>query len=155
MVTKVLGIVALLAFPMSVSLWHKSHNDPVQYRWDASARKSMRLYLKDGVFGLRVLSMPTKTAIRSEFRSPLSISAIPTEHAVMLSSRRNGVFRITWLIFPLWLSSLLLAGLATIPFLRGPVTRTWRRRHGRCVECGYDLRGCKSRRCPECGTKFS
>lgn len=34
--------------------------------------------------------------------------------------------------------------------------RAWRRRRRRrCVECGYDLRGCISDRCPECGNPLA
>ena len=29
--------------------------------------------------------------------------------------------------------------------------RRWRRRRGLCIECGYDLRGIDSQKCPECG----
>lgn len=39
----------------------------------------------------------------------------------------------------------------TFAILRGPVRRRWRRRHGRCTQCGYDLTGNVSGVCPECG----
>jgi hypothetical protein len=35
------------------------------------------------------------------------------------------------------------------------MARSWRRRrHGLCIRCAYDLRGCVELRCPECGTPF-
>jgi hypothetical protein len=36
-------------------------------------------------------------------------------------------------------------------FLRGPWLRHRRRRRGRCVQCGYSLRGNFTGICPECG----
>lgn len=32
--------------------------------------------------------------------------------------------------------------------------RTWRRKRGRCVKCGYDMSGLESDRCPECNTEL-
>jgi hypothetical protein len=32
--------------------------------------------------------------------------------------------------------------------------RRWRRRRGRCEQCGYDLTGNKSGVCPECGHRL-
>lgn len=34
------------------------------------------------------------------------------------------------------------------------VTKRWRRASGRCLSCGYSLRGLTARRCPECGRAF-
>ena len=42
-------------------------------------------------------------------------------------------------VYPVWV------------FLRGPVRRWKLAREGKCVECGYDLRGNVSGVCPECG----
>lgn len=48
--------------------------------------------------------------------------------------------------------------LMSFPFwtlLRGPVRRLFRRWRGRCLRCGYDLRGNESGICPECGEEVS
>ena len=68
------------------------------------------------------------------------------------------------LLFP-WLivAVLLLGALPLIAYLFVIAKRLWRyfrcredRRHWRCVECGYDLRGTiERRRCPECGVSFN
>lgn len=43
----------------------------------------------------------------------------------------------------------------TIALLTHPRRReTFRRRHGLCVKCGYNLAGLTELRCPECGTGF-
>jgi hypothetical protein len=52
--------------------------------------------------------------------------------------------------FPLWPVALATAIAPGLWLAR--VVRTWRRRRGgRCVACGYDMRGLDGRRCPECG----
>ena len=152
MISKVLAVVALVMLPLSVSLWHKSHHHPEHYRYDVTLYKSLRVHLKDGTCALRLLSMPTKTAGKSEFQGLLNYDPIPAK--LILSSVRKGPYRISWLAFPLWLSTVLLAFLVIYPIVRGPVRVWWRQWHGLCLECGYDLRYNRSGRCPECGTRF-
>jgi len=149
MIWKVLGVASLVLFPMSVSLWYASHHRPVQYRWDLTLQKSLRVYLKDGWLGLRVLAMPTKVASRTEFQAALQRDAVPGGRRWLFRSRSVGPYRITWVVFPLWFSTAGLFGLMLVPLVRGPVLRFWRRAQGRCTVCGYDLRGSR-RRCPEC-----
>ncbi len=55
---------------------------------------------------------------------------------------------------PLWPFALVLAVWGSYPFL--PWYKRWRRRSaGLCENCGYDLRGLTSSRCPECGSVFA
>jgi hypothetical protein len=57
------------------------------------------------------------------------------------------------LAMPIWFPILALLILPFAAFLLGPVRRWSRRRHGRCLRCGYSLRGLPEARCPECGTR--
>lgn len=57
-------------------------------------------------------------------------------------------------VIPLWLPALLFLGVRTL-FLIRPLCRRWRRKHGRCIECGYSLKGLTESRCPECGATGS
>jgi len=154
MVWKILAIAALVTLPLSASLWRKSHAMPEWYRYDVAVDKSLWVYLKDGVCAMRLLSMPTKTAARTAFRAPLTYDPTPNQRDLMLSTTRRGPYRVTWLAFPLWLTTYGLTALMVVPVVRGPVLRRWRRLHGCCVTCGYDLRGCRGHRCSECGTRF-
>ncbi len=151
---KAVAVVSLVALPFSASLWRKSHRHPEWYRCDLTPYKSLSVTVKDGIFGLNLLSMPTKSALRSEFRSTLNFNPLPSQGSLWIRTASNGPYRMTWLVFPLWLSTSLLATLMTVPIVRGPVRRWHRQWKGRCLECSYDLRGLRSRRCPECGTRF-
>lgn len=155
MIGKILAVAALVSLPLSVALWHRSYSRPVEYRYDVTLYKSMWVYLKDGVCGLRLLSMPTKTASRTEFRNPLQFDMTPTQSSFFLNSVRNGPYRTTWLVFPFWLLTALLTVLGTMPIYRGPIRRQWRRWRGCCITCGYNLTGNRSGRCPECGDHLS
>lgn len=55
---------------------------------------------------------------------------------------------------PLWLLFVVFAVYPIIVLVRGPVQRYERRTRGCCVTCGYDLQGCTTGRCPECGSVF-
>lgn len=154
MLSKVVAVAAFMILPLSVALWHKSHHHPEHYRFDLTLYKSLRVYVKDGRCGLRLLSMPSKTASRSEFRGPLNYEPQPIHRTLMLSTARQGPYRITWLVFPFWLTSSLLITAGALPIVRGPVRRQWRKWRGHCQECGYSLWGNRSGRCPECGNRF-
>jgi hypothetical protein len=61
---------------------------------------------------------------------------------------------IVWgLSLPFWMPFTLFAAYPVVVFGRVLWKRTpaWRRRHGLCARCGYDLRGNTSGVCPECG----
>ncbi len=68
-----------------------------------------------------------------------------------------GISGATWTVMPLWLLCALPCVLLVIPVSRRiwrRVCRTRRRRGGRCVACGYSLKGLQSARCPECGSQY-
>ena len=56
------------------------------------------------------------------------------------------------LIVPYWLPVVVFAAYPLIAFMRGPLRRWRRRSKGSCQECGYNLTGNESGKCPECGT---
>ena len=154
MVGKILAVLALVLLPLSGALWHKSHRHPENFRYDLTLYKSVRVYLQSGTCGLRLLSMPTKTASRTSFQTPLVHDPIPSNRSFLLSSVRQGPFRITWLVFPFWMPTVLLLFFGIMPILQGPVRRWWRHINGLCLDCAYDLRGTRSGRCPECGLRY-
>lgn len=151
MFAKIMAVLALVLLPWSVSLWRQSYTSPAMLRFDVTLYKSLNVYLRDGLCGLRLLSMPTKTASRTEFRTPLVYNALPAQASLFLGSTQQGPYRTTWFVFPFWLVTSGLLVFGAVPILRGPVRRTWRRRRGHCTECGYCLTGNPTGRCSECG----
>ena len=61
----------------------------------------------------------------------------------------------TSLALSLWPLLVLFAAYPTWAFVHGPLRRHQRRRHGRCIQCGYNLTGNTSGVCPECGTRLA
>ena len=153
-VLKIVAVVSLLALPLSALLWRASYRDPQYRRYDVTLYKSLQVLLKDGVCGLHLLNMPTKTASRTEFLTPVKISMTPGNRSLLLSSKIRGKYRVTWVVFPLWLSTTALAFTGTVPLATTPIRQWRRKRNGWCLECAYDLTGNRSGRCPECGTRF-
>lgn len=151
MLTRIVAICCALALPFGVVTWFRSHFDAVQHRYDVTLNQSMWVYLKDGLCGLEVTSMPMPTASRSEFHASLSYDPLRDRGPVQLRSRFDGPYRITWIVFPLWLPNLMMLAACITAAALGPVRRTWRSYLGRCVVCGYDLRGNRFARCSECG----
>ncbi len=154
MFAKIVAVASFVVLPLSIAMWHRSHQRPVQYRYDLTLYKSMWVYVRDGVCGLELLSMPTKTASRSEFRNPLRFDPTPKQASLWVSSTQQGPYRTTWIVFPFWLLTGLLMFCGAYPVIRGPVRQLWRRWRGHCIDCGYDLTGNRSGRCPECGTRL-
>ena len=151
---KIVAVASLVLLPFSLTTWRRSHVNPDWYRCDVSPYKSLDVTVKDGLVGFHLLSMPGMSNLTSEFRAPLDYDPMPPGRTLYVSSTAKGTYRNSWLIFPLWLSSSLLLTLMAIPIVRGPLRRWHRARRGCCLECGYDLRGLKSDRCPECGTTY-
>lgn len=158
MVSKIVTILSILALPLSCVLWYTSHTSPRYHRYDVTLYKSLWVYLNGGVCGLHLLSMPTKTASRTEFHALVQVPSIPKNRSLLLTSKKirtkRGHRRATWIVFPLWLSTTVLALGSTVPLAIAPVRQWRRRRNGWCLTCGYDLRGNRSGRCPECGTRL-
>lgn len=64
-----------------------------------------------------------------------------------ICSNRSNLFTVS-----LWLPFALFAIYPICVLARGPIRRWWRRKQGRCINCGYDLHANESGLCPECGT---
>jgi hypothetical protein len=152
MIVKTVAILCALALPVSFAYWYKSHKHPAQHRYDITAYKSMNVYLREGVCGLHIASMPSKVASRTEFHATLSHVDLLRGRTLGFSTTRKGPYRFTWIIFPLWLPTLALIGTGVAALFVGPIRKMYRARIGCCTECGYSLQGNKSGRCPECGT---
>ncbi|HVP73364.1 MAG TPA: hypothetical protein VMS30_06465 [Phycisphaerales bacterium] len=77
----------------------------------------------------------------------LSREAVPNSYLVI---EHVLAFRPIWRGFALDTTIYGIAWFAML-FVPGLVRRANRRRQNRCTACGYDLRGSKDARCPECG----
>lgn len=152
MISKTVAVLCALALPVTLAYWHKSHKHPAQHRYDLTVYKSMAVYLREGVCGLHIISMPTKVASRTEFHATLAHVDLLKGRTLSFSTTRKGPYRFTWIIFPLWLPSIALIATGSVALLVGPFRKWVRGRRGCCIECGYSLRGNQSGRCPECGT---
>ncbi len=153
MVAKIIGVAFLLLTPLSACLWWTSHNHPQHRRYDVSPYKSLRVLLSDGVCHLRLLDMTRSSSLTSRFYSTLHNSAMLPPSSLLLSSYKEGENRVTLLTFPLWASTVGLILMGMAPLVSGPMIRWRRKRKGCCLECGYNLTGNKTGRCPECGTR--
>jgi hypothetical protein len=141
-----------LLLPVFLSLWYKSHSRPDQHRYDLTLSKSVWVYLGDGVCALYMVSMPNKVASRSEFHATLNPRILAKRGRWSFDTTRKGAYRFTWLVFPFWAPSTVLAATCASALWFGPC-RTWRReRRGLCLTCGYDIKGCEGGRCSECGS---
>lgn len=63
-------------------------------------------------------------------------------------------YRLSFVSIHLWGVAVLLGVLPCYALVHGFLRRRYRRRHGRCVTCGYDLTGNTSGICPECATEI-
>ena len=150
---KAIAIFALVLLPLGATLWHRSHAAPGLLRYDVTLYKSLWVWMRDGYCTMHLLSMPTKTASRTEHRASLSYDPRPQNRSLFMHSSRTGPFHNLWIVFPLWILPVGLIVLGVVPLGYGPL-RVWRRRRaGRCVDCGYNLLGNRSGRCPECGAR--
>jgi hypothetical protein len=151
---KILVVISLLALPPSLFLWRQSHTAAEWHRYDLTIYKSLWIYLKDGRCGLEILTMPTKTGGRSEFHTPMTnYNPLANRGSFLLTTKKQGPYRVTWIVFPLWAPVLCWTMGCAAPLIR-PTRRWYRRRRGLCVECGYNLHANLTGRCPECGLRL-
>lgn len=59
------------------------------------------------------------------------------------------------LMAPIWYLLVLFGVWPLAVLLPAPLRLAYRRKRGRCLVCGYDLKGNVSGRCPECGTPMA
>ena len=150
--SKAVAIFALVMLPLAVTFWQRSHSTPRQFRYDVTLYKSLWVWMRDGHCTMHLLSMPTKTASRTEHQGTLSYDPRPQNRSLMLQANRTGPYHNLWIVFPLWILPVGLVILGVVPLAIDPL-RVWlRRRAGRCTHCGYSLLGNRSGRCPECGS---
>ncbi len=154
MIAKAFAIAAIAVLPLNVLFWYRSHHTPWQHRYDVTLYKSLNVYLREGVCGLHLLNMPTKTASRTGFEQTLTYNPTPNKASLFFSTKTVGPYRKTWLVFPFWLTTLGCVTVGAYPIVRGPLTQTWRAWKGLCTECGYNLTANRTGRCPECGNRF-
>jgi len=130
----------------------------------SAVRGSESLYVGgpifDDAYGWPCLAMRARVVVRGMW-TPLE--SIVVEHAIQLDGIDSGTIHIRRRLLPLkpiavgFLSNTLLFGGAWfVLFWVGAsythVVRMWlRERRGRCIRCGYDLRGNLDLGCPECG----
>ena len=154
MFSKIAAVIALVILPFNVLLWYQSHRNPYFQRFDVTLYKSLWVYMKDGVCCLNLLNMPTRTASRTTFETPLNYNPAPAQRSFYINSQKKGPYRVSWLVFPFWLPAALLVMAGIVPLAAPPTRIWWRRSKGRCVVCAYDLTANRSGRCPECGNRL-
>lgn len=122
--------------------WYRC-SDPVYLDFSDDMLRVVARRVQDGAICLRLQHvmpgrMPAEAFVAQEF-TPAEAHASP----VKIVGVRT---RLAWPV----------AGLAIFPLVvfGRDWYRRWRIRPGYCRHCLYDLRGCVSGRCPECGTPF-
>jgi len=81
-----------------------------------------------------------------------------SSHKHVYENGTNHLFRnvrTVTIAIPAWIIAMIVTGLAFIGWIRGPHRRSIRRLHGKCIWCGYELKGLTGNVCPECGHPFT
>ena len=145
-----LTLLTLLALAMAVGTIKGGLDLDEWTVWELDAERALWLHqsLRESALMYWVVGDPSMPVIRWDWfgfgfvRSP------------MYSQPDNKYSHTSYGIFcPGWFG---IVGSGTYPliaFIRGPLRRYRRRKHGLCVRCGYNLTGLPEPRCPECGTE--
>jgi hypothetical protein len=159
------AIASLLLLVAAGTMWARSRR---MWEWAAHQTDSGRLYTVTSRFGaldldvtdgwragtFRPLELHSDSILIDHLDAPSEWSALGfgvnrRAQTVGVQGGWSAPSSGTSLIVPYW--SLCVAAPATPAAVARSRMRRWRRRRsGRCVECGYDLRGTPER-CPECG----
>jgi len=157
-----LAILSLAAFILLIVLWSTSY---FRYRLFSHEGRLLVLAVNEDTFTDEWLRSKPPTANDWKLLLPpntwrrFGIEIAPTttisNYSFTFNSGGKDVtmlmpLRYWELAIPYWMLAILAA---VIPILRLPaiIKRRIRRRKGRCIVCGYDLRATPDR-CPECGT---
>lgn len=111
---------------------------------------SVTRYIGAGTSSFRYLALP-RHAGRDEARFEPVWRAAPASvfGRLRLSQYANGTRSIS---VPVW--PVLVITIALSCYVEARRVCSARRKTNRCNKCGYDLRGCVSGACPECGTRM-
>ncbi|MFQ5495495.1 MAG: hypothetical protein ACE5EX_08950, partial [Phycisphaerae bacterium] len=89
MIWKILAVTSLVVLPLSLALWRKSHHEPEEFRYDVSAYRSLRISLREGTCGFRLLSMPRPNSLQCRFRTSLDRVTLPPQRSFLFRSVRR------------------------------------------------------------------
>jgi hypothetical protein len=149
-----------LSDPQLIPEWAVMHDE-----WPAGLARNANLWEKGGMWHEMRMGWPWP-CLRGGYTTPDASGSGKTEelHGALPIIRRVRYIRrnpfgkglVGMPLIPTWPSFLAcVAFYGTLTFLFSTGVRTFvrrrRHRHGKCLTCGYDLRG-SSDRCPECGT---
>ena len=158
-VANIIGGLSLAICLAFVPLWVRSYwtRDTLMYTSEA-----LHGLVADSSQGRIVLSMSTLN-YRFEFiglcllSRPATSSQLYCEHFLwrrfgFAAQKSDTLLHVSYeLGLPYWFVICLVSVVPVWLYIRPVIRQRWRRRHGLCAYCGYDLRA-TAERCPECGS---
>ncbi|MCH7814157.1 MAG: hypothetical protein IID40_09075 [Planctomycetes bacterium] len=167
MIRKTILVVCVFGIAISLLFWRITYLPTCKFQKSFPTKRLEETVLPNGdrytllVWGLwSVRLQDGRLALSRQLRLPVGGNAI--------SGERIGFGGIVWsrsyylgaeddtlswdLTVELWAPSVGLAAYPVVFIICTPIRRRrFRRAHGLCIYCGYDLTGNVSARCPECG----
>ena len=157
MIRKTVIVILVVLNLATVGLWVASNSRSLSWNREFDTERSLTVSFDSGQASIFVttytLAPPKPNWFLGEI-APRVVLGVGSGFGMYSHNYTRIGFVNSGVLFPLWSVLLLFLLYPAFACIRGPLRRHRHRKQGLCLNCGYNLTGNVTGRCPECGKEI-